>query len=212
MLAADFSRLGDEVRRVDEAGADMIHLDVMDGHFVPNLTMGPAVVKSIRPYTKLPFDVHLMLTDPQTYIEPFVGAGADIITVHVEIAYPLSEIIASIKKAGVKAGLALRPKTPVEAVMPHLADIDLVLPMSVEPGFGGQAFQSNTVDKIGQLRQEIQSQGLSVEIEVDGGINMDNAGLVGKHGATILVAGTALFRNDNLPHAIAQLRANALSA
>ena len=206
MLASDFSRMGEEVCRVAEAGADLIHLDVMDGHFVPNLTMGPQLIKSIRSYTKLPFDVHLMIAEPQTYIDAFVDAGADFITVHIELKELFPTIIDQIKNCGIKVGIALRPKTPIAAVEPYLGDIDLVLPMSVEPGFGGQSFQMDTLNKIDQLWQLIQAQKLSVEIEVDGGINQETAGLVGRSGATILVAGTAIFGQDNLHSAIHALR------
>ncbi|MCZ6681490.1 MAG: ribulose-phosphate 3-epimerase [Candidatus Poribacteria bacterium] len=206
MLAADFSRLGEEVRRVTEAGADLIHLDVMDGHFVPNLTMGPQLVKALRSYTELPFDVHLMLTHPQEYIDTFVDAGADLITIHVEVDGQLSKMMDGIRKRGVKVGLALRPQTATSEVEPYLADVDLVLPMSVEPGFGGQSFQMNTLDKIDRLRNLIDAQGLDVDIEVDGGINQKTAVLVGRSGATILVAGTAIFGSDELDRAINTLR------
>ncbi len=211
MLASDFSRIGEEVRRVAEAGADLIHLDVMDGHFVPNLTMGPQLIKSIRSYTDLPFDVHLMLSEPQAYIDAFVDAGADLITVHIEIEEQLPTIIDQIKSHGVKVGIALRPKTPVTAVDPYLAEVDLILPMSVEPGFGGQSFQKDTLNKIGQLWQLIQARRLDVAIEVDGGINQETAALVGRCGATVLVAGTAIFGQDDLHHAIRSLRQAAAS-
>ena len=210
MLAADFSRLGEEVRRAADAGADWIHLDVMDGHFVPNLTMGPRLIKSIRGYTDRPFDVHLMLTHPGDYVEAFVDAGADLITVHVEVNTPADELIDQIKALGVKAGLALRPATPVSAVEPYLREIDLVLPMSVEPGFGGQAFQMHTLDKIADLRWRAQDQQIDVEIEVDGGVNLDIARLVGPRGATVLVAGTAIFGHAHLRQAVAGLREAAL--
>jgi ribulose-phosphate 3-epimerase len=211
MLAADFSRLGEEVCRVAGAGANLIHLDVMDGHFVPNLTMGPQLIKSIRSYTELPFDVHLMLTHPQDYIDAFADAGADLITVHIEVDGELSKFIDQIKSRGVKAGIALRPQTPFSAVEPHLSDVDLVLPMSVEPGFGGQSFQMSTLDKITRLWELIQAQKMNAEIEVDGGINKETAALVGHCGATILVAGTAIFGSDDLRGAISALRQAASS-
>ncbi len=211
MLASDFSRIGEEVCRVVEAGADLIHLDVMDGHFVPNLTMGPQLIKSIRSYTDLPFDVHLMITDPQAYLDAFIDAGADLITVHIELEEQFPTIIDQIKNSDVKVGIALRPKTPIAAVEPYLSDIDLVLPMSVEPGFGGQSFQTDTLNKIDRLSQLIQTRKLSVAIEVDGGINQETAALVGRCGATILVAGTAIFGQDNLRDAIRSLRQAASS-
>ena len=194
-----------------EAGADLIHLDVMDGHFVPNLTMGPQLIQSIRSYTDLPFDVHLMISEPQAYIGAFVDAGADLITVHIELEELFPTIIDQIKNSGVKAGIALRPKTPIAAVEPYLDDIDLVLPMSVEPGFGGQSFQMDTLNKIDQLWKLIQRQKVDVAIEVDGGINQETAALVGRSGATILVAGTAIFGQDDLRGAIQALRQAALS-
>jgi len=206
MLAADFSRLGEEVCRVVEAGADIIHLDVMDGHFVPNLTMGPQLVKSIRNCTDLPFDVHLMLTHPQHFIDPLADAGADIITIHVEIEDPIPTVLDQIKKRGVKAGIALRPRTPISAVEPYLADVDLVLLMSVEPGFGGQSFMMSTLEKLDDLRKRVYAQNRKIELEVDGGINEENAPLVGSRGATILVAGTAIFRSDTPQQAIRALR------
>ncbi len=211
MLASDFSRIGEEVHRVVEAGADLIHLDVMDGHFVPNLTMGPQLIKSIRSYTDLPFDVHLMIAEPQAYIDAFVEAGSDLITVHIELEEQFPAIIDQIKNSGVKVGIALRPKTPIAAVEPYLDDIDLVLPMSVEPGFGGQSFQTDTLNKIDQLHQLIQTRKLDLAIEVDGGINQETAALVGHRGATILVAGTAIFGQDDLRTAIRALREAASS-
>lgn len=203
--------MGEEVCRVTEAGADLIHLDVMDGHFVPNLTMGSQLIKSIRHYTKLPFDVHLMLTHPQDYIDVFVDAGADLITVHIEVDERPAKLIDQIKKRGVQIGIALCPQTPVSVVEPYLADIDLVLPMSVKPGFGGQSFEMDTLSKIDHLRERIQTQNIDAEIEVDGGINQETAALVGHHGATILVAGTAIFRSDDLRSAIIALRKAASS-
>ena len=203
--------MGEEVCRVTEAGADLIHLDVMDGHFVPNLTMGSQLIKSIRRYTKLPFDVHLMLTHPQDYIDVFVDAGADLITVHIEVDERPAKLIDQIKKRGVQVGIALCPQTPVSAVEPYLTDIDLVLPMSVKPGFGGQSFEMDTLGKIDHLRERIQTQNIDAEIEVDGGINQETAALVGHHGATILVAGTAIFRSDDLQSAIIALRKAASS-
>ena len=201
MLASDFSRLGEELCRVAEAGADFIHFDVMDAHFVPNLTMGPQLIKSVKRYTDCPFDVHLMITHPQDFINEFADAGADLITFHVEIENSVDATIDLIKTRGLKAGVALRPKTPVSAAFPYLADLDLVLPMSVEPGFGGQKFLMGTLDKIGKLREKILELGCEVLIEVDGGINLETARLAVNRGATVLVAGTAIFGSGN-PSAI----------
>ena len=206
MLAADFSRLGEEVQRVADAGADLIHLDVMDGHFVPNLTMGPQLIWSLRRYTALPFDVHLMVTHPQNYIDAFADAGADFITFHSELGGQVEAVIEQIKARGIKVGVALRPKTPISVVAPYLSALDLVLLMSVEPGFGGQPFMMSTLEKLDQLQGIVQAQGVMVELEVDGGINRENAGLVRSRGATILVAGTAIFGSNDVREAIDALR------
>ena len=206
VLASDFGRLGEEVCRVVEAGADLIHFDVMDGHFVPNLTMGPQLIKSIKQYTDCPFDVHLMITHPQNYIDDFADAGADFITFHIEIEDSIEEVINLIKARGVKAGVALRPKTPISVLFPYIADLDLVLPMSVEPGFGGQKFIMGTLDKIDGLRKKISELGCEALIEVDGGINVEIAPLVVDRGATVLVAGTAIFSSENPRVTIRALR------
>ena len=206
MLAADFSQLGEEIQRVADAGADLIHLDVMDGHFVPNLTMGPQLIGSLRRYTALPFDVHLMVTHPQNYIDAFADAGADVITFHSELGGQVEAVIEQIKARGIKVGVALRPKTPISVVAPYLSALDLVLLMSVEPGFGGQPFMMSTLEKLDQLQGIVQAQGVMVELEVDGGINRENAGLVRSRGATILVAGTAIFGSNDVREAIDALR------
>lgn len=206
MLSADFSRMGEEVRKIVAAGADLIHLDVMDGHFTPNLTMGPQLIKSIRHYTNLPFDVHLMITHPQDYIDVFADAGAEFITFHIEIDFPIQKVIDQIKTRGIQAGIALRPSTPISSVEPYLADLDLVLPMSVDPGFSGQSFMMNTLEKLDRLQQLIRDRHMDIEIEVDGGVTLDTARLVGSRGATILVAGTAIFGSDNVKEAINGLR------
>lgn len=206
MLSADFSRMGEEVCKVVAAGADLIHLDVMDGHFTPNLTIGPQLIKSIRRYTDLPFDVHLMITHPQDYIDVFADAGAGFITFHLEIDFSIQKVIDQIKKHGIQAGIAIRPLTPISLVEPYLADLDLILPMSVDPGFSGQSFMMSTLEKLDQLQELISERNKDIEIEVDGGITLDTARLVGSRGATILVAGTAIFRSDDLKGAIGGLR------
>lgn len=206
VLASDFGRLGDEVCRVVEAGADLIHFDVMDGHFVPNLTMGPQLIESVKRYTDCPFDVHLMIANPQDYINDFADAGADFITFHIEIEDSVENTVNLIKAQGINAGIAIRPKTPISALFPYLADVDLVLPMSVEPGFGGQKFIMSTLDRIDSLREKILESDCDVLIEVDGGINLETAPLVVDHGATVLVAGTAIFNSENPRETIRQLR------
>lgn len=207
ILAADFSQLGEEIQKVAEAGADLIHFDIMDGHFVPNLTMGVDLVKAVRRYTDLPFDVHLMVTHPQDYIESFVDVGADLITIHAEIVTaPISVVIGKIKSLNILVGLATRPQTPISVINPYLPDLDLVLPMSVEPGFGGQKFMLDTLDKISYIDKKIKEIGKSIDLEVDGGINEKTAPLVIERGATILVAGTAVFKQSNYVDAMSHLR------
>ena len=207
ILAADFSQLGEDIQKVAEAGADLIHFDIMDGHFVPNLTMGVDLVKAVRRYTDLPFDVHLMVTDPQDYIQSFVDVGADLITIHAEIVTaPISVVIGKIKSLNVLVGLATRPQTPISVINPYLPDLDLVLPMSVEPGFGGQKFMLDTLEKISYIDKKIKEIGKSIDLEVDGGINEKTAPLVIERGATILVAGTAVFKQSNYADAMSHLR------
>ena len=207
ILAADFSQLGEDIQKVAEAGADLIHFDIMDGHFVPNLTMGVDLVKAVRRYTDLPFDVHLMVTHPQDYIESFVDVGADLITIHAEIVTaPISVVIGKIKSLNVLVGLATRPQTPISVIDPYLPDLDLVLPMSVEPGLGGQKFMLDTLEKISYIDKRIKEIGKSIDLEVDGGINEKTAPLVIERGATILVAGTAIFKQSNYADAMSQLR------
>ncbi len=193
ILSADFARLGEEIRAMTEAGADYLHIDVMDGHFVPNLTIGPSVVKALRPHSSLPFDVHLMISPVDPFIRDFADAGADIITVHPEAGPHLHRTLQMIKSLGKKAGVSLNPATPVETVYPVLADIDLVLVMSVNPGFGGQSFIESQLAKLRALRQRIDAQSRPIDLEVDGGINAATARQAIDAGADVLVAGTASF-------------------
>jgi ribulose-phosphate 3-epimerase len=206
ILSADFARLGDEIKDVETGGADYIHVDVMDGHFVPNITIGPLIVEAIRPITKLPLDVHLMIENPDQYIEAFAKAGADYITVHVEACKHLHRTIHFIKSFGVKAGVVLNPATPIETIQHILSDVDMVLLMSVNPGFGGQAFIPEVIQKIKTLRSMIDEKGLQVEIEIDGGVNEETGKLCIEAGATVLVAGSAIYNQEDRAKAIAALK------
>jgi ribulose-phosphate 3-epimerase len=207
ILSADFARLGEQIDEVARAGADYIHIDVMDGHFVPNITIGAPVVASIRPITNLPLDVHLMIEHPERFISEFVQAGADIITVHVETCPHLRKTIRLIKELGARAGVSLNPPTPVSAVEESLPHVDLVLVMSVNPGFGGQSFIPKTLPKIADMRKILNDRGLSAELEVDGGINTDNAPSIVKAGADVLVAGNSIFRaKEGIGRALRRLR------
>ena len=197
ILSADFSQLGKEIKRLEKAGADMIHVDVMDGHFVPNLTIGPPVIKTLRNYTKLPFDVHLMIAPVHKYIKNYAEAGADIITIHPEATDNLKESINHIKNLEKKVGVSLNPDTKIDIVKEFLAEINLVLIMSVHPGFGGQKFMPEVLTKIKELKKIKDEQNLTFDIEVDGGINFDNNKLVIEAGANILVSGTTIFKNNN---------------
>lgn len=209
ILSADFRRLGDEIKAVEEAGADLIHVDVMDGHFVPNITIGPLVVEAARKATGLVLDVHLMIENPDQYIPNFHKAGSDIITVHVETCDHLHRTIQSIKDLKIKAGVVLNPSTSLVTVDHVLEDVDMVLLMSVNPGFGGQKFIRSTLKKIKSLKEKIVKRGLNVDIEVDGGVNEENAPEIISAGADILVAGTTVFKSKNYKETIKRLRSPA---
>ena len=197
ILSADFSQLGNEIKRLEEGGADMIHVDVMDGHFVPNLTIGPPVIKNLRNSTKLPFDVHLMISPVHKYIEDYSKAGADIITIHPEATDNLNNSIKHIKELGKKVGVSLNPETKTDIIKGLLREIDLILIMSVHPGFGGQKFIPETINKIKELKNIKLKENLKFDIEVDGGIDFNNSKLVIEAGANILVSGTTIFKNNN---------------
>ena len=205
ILSADFSILGDEIKSLEQAGADLIHIDVMDGHFVPNITMGPPIIKMVRKFTKLPFDVHLMISPVEKYIKASADAGSDIITVHPEATDNLKRSVGTIKSLGKKAGVSLNPKTPISALMDVINDIDLILIMSVNPGFAGQSFMSEVLPKVTELRKMINEKKLKIDIEIDGGINFETAPLAVKAGANILVSGTTIF-SGSLKDNIQKLR------
>ena len=202
LLSCDFAKMGEEVVRVDQAGADLIHLDVMDGHFVPNITIGPGIVSAVRPFTKLPFDVHLMIDDPLDYIDAFANAGADIITFHIEARSDPLATIEKKRQKGIKAGLVIKPKTPVEAVFPYLDQLYMVLVMTVEPGFGGQSFMADMMPKVTALKNECKKRELDVLIEVDGGISEKTVGAAAAAGADICVSGTGVFKAKDMKEAI----------
>ena len=211
ILAANFSKLGEEVLEVEKAGAELIHIDVMDGHFVPNITMGPIVVEALRPLTKLPLDVHLMIENPDQYIESFAKAGADYITVHVEACPHLHRTIQLIRSFGVKPGVVLNPHTPIDTIQHVLEDVDMVLFMTVNPGFGGQKFIHSVIPKVKQLSNIIKERNLSIEIEIDGGINEETIKPCVEAGATILVAGSAIYNAPNKAKALQAIKEAGLS-
>lgn len=206
ILSADFSNLAGDVKRVEEAGADLLHMDIMDGHFVPNITIGPAVVAALRDKSSLPFDVHLMISEPDKYIDDFVKAGADMITVHVEACPHLHRTIYNIKNKGIKAAAALNPATSLSTLDYIIDDLDMVLLMTVNPGFGGQTFIESSLNKIHDLKDRIDNKKLIMDIEVDGGINRDNIGKIIGAGANVIVAGSAVFKSKDLREAIEALR------
>lgn len=210
ILSADFSRLGEEVARIEQAGAEVLHIDVMDGHFVPNITIGPLVVKSLRPHSQMRFDVHLMIENPEQYIEAFAEAGADHITVHLEATHHIHRAIQQIKSLGLTAGVSLNPATPLDGLKYIIEQLDMVLIMSVNPGFGGQKFIPEVLPKIRILRRHLDQMQSNCEIEVDGGINLQTASTVAKAGADILVAGAAVFGQPDPAEAVRAIREEAL--
>ena len=206
LLSCDFSQMGQEIKRMELAKADFMHLDVMDGHFVPNITFGAPVIKTVRSYTDVPFDVHLMISEPLKYIDDFADAGADIITFHVESDSDIKETIEKIKSRGVKPGLVIKPNTPASAVFPYLSDLYMVLIMTVEPGFGGQSFMEDMLPKVSEIRNEADKVNPQLLIEVDGGIAENTIAKASKAGVDICVAGTAVFKAEDSAQAIANLK------
>lgn len=207
ILSCDYGRIAEELKDMELAGADYMHIDVMDGHFVPNLTLGAPVIKCIRKATDVPFDVHLMISDPIKYIDDFCDAGADIITFHTECDSPIGETIDKILSRGVKASLTVKPKTPVEDIFPYLDKLSMVLVMTVEPGFGGQSFMEDMMAKVSALRNEINARGLDCEIEVDGGINEKTIAVAAAAGADVFVSGNALFSSADRKEAVEKFKA-----
>jgi ribulose-phosphate 3-epimerase len=212
LLAADFGKLGDEAKAAESAGADMLHVDVMDGHFVPNITIGPGVVAAIRKRVAIPLDVHLMISEPDKYIAPFADAGSDILTVHAEVLPNLGQTLQAIRARGIKAGVSINPPTPLEKIEPVLNEVDLVLLMTVNPGFGGQKFIGSVLPKIAELRKIADAKGYGFDLEVDGGITLQTVPEAVRAGANVIVAGTAIFGADDIARAVQSLREAAKSA
>jgi ribulose-phosphate 3-epimerase len=212
ILSADFARLGEEVRRVEEAGADLIHFDVMDGHFVPNLSIGVPVLRSLRKITRLPLDAHLMISEPARYLRAFIEAGANSISVHAEVCDDLAGIAARIHELGARASVAINPETPVERVLAAAEHLDMILVMSVHPGFGGQGFIAESLEKLRAVRREIERRGLKVDVEVDGGIKIDNIRAAAEAGANVFVSGSGIFGHENYHTIIADMRERATRA
>lgn len=209
ILSADFSCLGEEVKRIEKGGADLVHIDVMDGHYVPNITFGPPVIKCLRKVTDMPFDVHLMIEEPEKYIKDFVDAGADYITVHVESTVHLHRTIQLIKSFGIKAGAVLNPATPIDTLEYILEDLDMVLIMTVNPGFGGQSFIEATKTKVRKLRKIIDEKNLDIDIQVDGGVKVENIGEIAACGANVFVAGSAVYGSSNIEQTITEMKERA---
>lgn len=206
MLSCDFAKMGDELIRIDKGGADWIHLDVMDGHFVPNITIGPAIVSALRQYSKLPFDVHLMIDYPLDYIEQFAKAGADIITFHIEAKSDIQATIDKIKSLGVKPGLVIKPKTSAEEVFPYLEQVDLILVMTVEPGFGGQSFMADMLPKVTAIKEKAKELGKDMLVEIDGGVNDKTISQAAKFSVDVCVSGTGVFKASDAKEAIDNLK------